>query len=279
MPRFEDLEDAGLRVVISDSNQVLRTVNAQGSNVGIGNGILWQSGIPFVLPGGDGGSNGLTFTGTRGLFTLSAAILSGVYAMLQGCYLYLPAGAGGLAAAGWYWATFSSDTAGEVFQETYVQDGSTPKWIASPTAHPNLTSGRITQTTSEVTAVSFILPGGSMGPNGIVRGLSKMVFNSSGNTKSYRVKMGGTGLVINQWTNTNLCTDFEFVRQNTGIATRQIGNRPFAWLGYSGNTIYLQDNSAVNTASDLTIAMTLQVASNTDSAIGILRQFQVIYGA
>ena len=277
MPRFEDLEDAGLRVVISDSNQVLRTVNAQGSNVGIGNGILWQSGIPFVLPGGDGGSNGLTFTGTRGLFTLSAAILSGVYAMLQGCYLYLPAGAGGLAAAGWYWATFSSDTAGEVFQETYVQNGSTPKWIASPTAHPNLTSGRITQTTNEITAVSFVMPGGSLGPNGSARMYWKQLATSSGNTKSVRYKAGSTIIANTDIATSHLDSDIETSIQNSGTVGKQIRSRPNGPLGMSFIS-YGLDHTAVDTEIDQTITGTMKLNANTDHLVAIFRSFIVTYG-
>lgn len=279
MPRFEDLEDAGLRVVISDSNQVLRTVNAQGSNVGIGNGILWQSGIPFVIPAGDGGSNGLTFTGTRGLFTLSAAILTSVYNMLSGCYIYLPAGAGGLAAAGWYWATFSSDTVGEVFQDTYVPGSGRPQWKASPTANTNLTSGRITQTTNEITAASFVMPGGSLGPNGLMRGCWKQVANSSGGIKTFKCKVGSATINYQTASTSNLDLDLEFIKQNSGIDSKQIGNRTNnGYLGVS-QTTYVNDHTSIDTAIDQTVSFTLQCASNTDSAIIIPRQFSVIYGA
>lgn len=136
---------------------------------------LFQCGIPSVMFAGDGGANGLSFTGTRGQFTLSAAILSGVYAMLDGFYAYIPAGAGGLS-AGWYWGTMSDDTHGEIFADTFTPSpGAIPPYVASPTNNPNLTAGRITQTTSEITAVSFTLPGGSMGPSGIFRALWKHV--------------------------------------------------------------------------------------------------------
>lgn len=279
MPRFEDLEDAGLRVVIGDNDQVLRTVNAKGSNVGIGDGTLWQSGMPFVLPAGDGGSNGLTFTGTRGLFTLSSAILTGVYNMLSGCYMYLPAGAGGLSSAGWYWATFSSDTAGEVFANTYTPGTGTPPRIASPTVHPNLTSGRITQTTNEVTLVSFIMPGGSLGPNGIIRGCLKQVGNSSAISKSFKVKAGSNPLNTNFATTTQNNVDYEFLRQNAGIETRQIGNRNAGgWFGIT-QTTYSSDHSSIDTTVDQTVVFTMQLGANTDSAIMVPRKFQVTFGA
>ena len=63
---------------------------------------LYQSGIPFWIPPGDGGANGLSFTGTRGVFTLSAEapMASAFNVLASGCYCYLPAGSGGLATGG-----------------------------------------------------------------------------------------------------------------------------------------------------------------------------------
>ena len=53
-------------------------------------------GVPFVVPAGDGGTNGLTFTGGGGgAFTLSAAIQANLATLIDGCYLYLPANAAG----------------------------------------------------------------------------------------------------------------------------------------------------------------------------------------
>lgn len=68
---------------------------------------LWSSGIPFLLSAGDGASNGLSFTGSAGGFTLSAAVIASTIA---GLYVYLPANFGGSAnAAGWYYATYNND--------------------------------------------------------------------------------------------------------------------------------------------------------------------------
>lgn len=241
--------------------------------------VIWQSGIPFVLPGGDGASNGLSFTGTRGVFTLSSAILAGVYAMLGGCYLYLPAGAGGLASSGWRWATFSDDTNGEVFQETYTVGSGVPTWLSSPTQQPSLTAGRITQTTSEITVASFTQTGGMLGPNGIIRGVLAQRGNSSANAKVFRCRLGGITLNSNSAISINNDLDFEFIRQNTGIQTKQIGNRSATgWLG-SSFTSYSSDNSSVDTSVDQTVTFTMQLTLNRDFAILIPRQYSVTYGA
>ena len=241
--------------------------------------MLWQSGMPFVLPAGDGGANGLNFTGTRGVFTLSAAILAGVSGMLGGCYLYLPAGAGGLGSAGWRWAQFTDDTNGEVFQETYVPGSGLPTWLSSPTQQPSLTAGRITQTISEITVASFTQTGGMLGPNGIIRGVLAQRANSSAGAKAFRCRLGGITLNSNSATSTNNDLDFEFIRQNAGVQTKQIGNRSATgWLG-SSFTTYSSDNSSVDTSVDQTVTFTMQLPANTDSAILIPRQYSVTYGA
>ena len=241
--------------------------------------VIWQSGIPFVLPAGDGGANGLNFTGTRGVFTLSSAILAGVYAMLGGCYLYLPAGAGGLASSGWRWATFSDDTNGEVFQETYTVGSGVPTVVSSPTQQPSLTAGRITQTISEITVASFTQTGGMLGPNGIIRGVLAQRANSSAGNKLFRCRLGGISLNNTYASTTNNDLDFEFIKQNTGIQTKQIGSRgSIGWLGASF-TSYSSDNTSVDTSVDQTVTFAMQLPANTDSAILIPRQYSVTYGA
>ena len=239
---------------------------------------LWQSGIPFVMPGGDGGANGLSFTGTRGVFTLSAAILTGVSAMLGGCYLYLPAGAGGLGSAGWRWAQFTDDTNGEVFQETYVPGSGLPTWLSSPTQQPNLTAGRITQTTSDVTASSFTIPGGAMGNTGILRFLWKQVGSNSANSKRASFKMSGSLMAHMNFVTSNLDTDKECVVQNVGRQDRQIATRKNEGIG-ANNTSYSSDHSSIDTSVDQTITVTLGLTSNTDSMVMIPRLVTVQYGA
>jgi len=87
-------------------------------------------GVPFIIPPGDGSANGLQFTGSSGAFTLSAAILTNSWNVLKGCWMYMPASFGGSTyPAGWYWAVFSSDTAGILYTETYVSGRPDPNSI------------------------------------------------------------------------------------------------------------------------------------------------------
>ncbi len=248
-------------------------------------GVLYQSGIPFWIPPGDGGANGLNFTGTRGVFTLSAeAPMASVFNVLvSGGYCYLPAGSGGLATGGWYWFKMTDGTNGEVFAETYSGTGQ-PAFVSSPTALPNLSAGRITQVITEILGPSFIMPGGSLGPNGVSRYTLKWFSSSTAGTKTIRIRTDG-GVT---WGAVSMTTSFnnqlaDLTRSNMGTQSRQVGNRVVGsgggWDGGPTMTTYSSDVSTVDTSVDQVISFTGQVPVNTDSIIMIPLQFTVQYGA
>lgn len=243
---------------------------------------LFQSGLSFVLLPGDGGANGLSFTGTRGVFTLSAAApMQYAVGYLRKCYCYLPAGAGGLAAGGWYWCQMSDDTNGEIFAETYVSGN--PAFVSSPTALPNLIAGRITQTLNTVTGPNFTLPGGAMGPNGILRASIGCRANNSATTKALRVLLGSQVFLLNQATTTGNVTDSSSFTQNQGIDSLQSAVSQWVGREHSSGVATLSSTDAtgttVDTSIDQTVSMTLDLAATTDSVIGILRHATVQYGA
>lgn len=244
--------------------------------------VLFQSGISFWLPPGDGGSNGLNFTGTRGVFTLSAASpMQYAVGYLRKCYCYLPAGAGGLAAGGWFWCQMSDDTNGEIFAETYVSGN--PAFVSSPTTLSNLSAGRITQTLNPVTGPSFTLPGGAMGPNGIMRASFGCRTNNSATTKTIRILLGSQVFMIHPTTTANNVVDSSSFTQNQG--TEALQSAVSQWVGKEHAlgvaTLSSTDvtGTAVDTTVDQTVSMTLDLAATADSIIGILRQVTVQYGA
>ena len=243
---------------------------------------LYQSGIPFWLPPGDGGANGLSFTGTRGVFTLSAEapLASSFPISTSGGYCYLPAGAGGLVTGGLYWFTMTDGTNGEVFANTYSGNGK-PDFVSSPTALPDLSAGRITQIVTEVYGPSFIMPGGSMGPNGASILKFKYITNNSAGTKSIRIRTGG-GVVWGYHPSTTGYLDqlITSTKQNMGTQTRQVGNRQGVggWDCGASFTAYASDVTTVDTSVDQTMTFTMQIPANTDSLIMIPLQFTVQYG-
>lgn len=240
---------------------------------------IFQSGIWFAIFAGDGGSNGFSFTGTRGVFTLSAAPIQYISAITRACYAYIPAGAGGLA-SGWYWCMMSDDTNGEIFAETYIPGTGTPNYIASPTSLPNCTSGRITQTTAEVTINSFTLPGGSMGPNGMWTADFAMRGSTGASNKAIRVRIGGERTFYSG--SSSPVGDFSGWFQNQGIETRQTGVTFATGRAHNfTNAMSTLDVSEtlIDTKVDQTANVTLQTTANTESVFGLLRRFVVQYGA
>lgn len=244
--------------------------------------VLYQSGVPWYIPAGDGGSNGLSFTGTRGVFTLSAEspMTNSFNVLTSGGYCYLPAGAGGLATGGWYRCKMLDGTNGEVFSETYSGTGQ-PAFVSSPTPLPNLAAGRITQVVTEILGPAITMPGGSMGPNGTTVAKLKWFATNSATNKTLRIRFGSSDTLRFAVTTSNLDQLVSSTRSNMGVVDRQIGNRTNsisgAWDGASATT-YSGDVTTVDTSVDQTISFSGQLGANTDSIIIIPLQFIVEYG-
>lgn len=239
------------------------------------------SGIPFLIPPGDGASSGLQFTGSAGAFTLSSAILTNLWNGLKGCWMYVPASFGGSAyPSGWYWAEFSSDTAGILYTNTYTSG--LPVRPAAPTAFPANLSGWLTTTTSEITGpTGFVLPGGSMGKNGSLKSHCRAYGNVTGN-KFFRMYVGST-LVMAIVPTTLPNNEFLFSVRNQGVENLQVGSRGGARSTVGVNTAdgsaFTSEFMTIDTSADKTISYSLQLSSNQGCAV--LAGFDTIctYGA
>ena len=228
---------------------------------------IFQSAIPFFLLPGDGGTNGMTFTGGGGgAFTLSAAPMANLLGGLsgRGCYGYLPANAGNSGcAAGWYYFIPSSDTAGTFYNDQYT--GGQPQIVGSPTTFAGSPSGRITTPTSEITAISGInmTP---FGNNGEAEWKIGTAGDAVSSNKYFRLRLGGT-LALGNTPTTNPVSEMLLSLRNAGAQDIQVASR--------SNVSYVSGigagNSSINgnfTAIDLSgattaITMTMQLASNT----------------
>lgn len=266
-----------------DTGEVVGYKDAQGGERFPFVQTLYQSGVPFWIPPGDGGANGLSFTGTRGVFTLSAEapMASAFTSLASGCYVYLPAGAGGLATGGWYWCVPADGTSGEVFADVYSGTGK-PAFVASPTALPNLSAGRITQVTSEIFGPSFTMPGGSMGPGGVSQYTLKWLTSSTAGSKTIRVRANSSvnwaAVVVTNTYNDQVVTQ---TRSNLGTQSRQVGNRVATGHGWDGGpsaTTYSSDVTTIDTSADVALSVSGQLSANTDSIIVVPMQFIVQYG-
>ena len=249
---------------------------------------LLQANTPFWIPPGDGGSNGLIFTGTRGVFSLSAeSPLANAWIYLAGgCYIYLPTGSGGLVSGGWRWCVMTGTTAGEVYAETYSGVGTPPR-VSSPTALPNLTATRITQVTTEVNAIAFTLPGNSIGPNGLYVSKLRNICTNSAGAKTTRLRISNASPDNRIWA-LGYTNQYNVVgAQFTGFAYGS--NRIIKCSGNSaanqtwdnpGNqpTATTSDVLTVDLTVDQTLTLSMQVTANTDSIILVPGQFTVQYG-
>ena len=172
-------------------------------------------------------------------------------------------------------------TNGEIFQETYSGSGN-PAFVSSPTAHPNLAAGRITQTTSAVTAMSFTIPGGSMGPSGILYCSMATRYTNSATTKSFRAVLPLGSFMYLSGTTSSGVIDAEGWLQNQGVQNKQTRITGQAGRAHSGTmTMATSDNSQTvqDFSVDVLFTTAMQIGATTDSVIGVLRKVSVEYGA
>lgn len=234
-------------------------------------------GTPFVILPGDGSTTGLQFTGSAGAFTLSAAILNNAWNALKGCWCYMPSGFGRTAyPAGWYWAVFSSDTAGVLYTDTYVSGRPTRDF--SPTAFPVNLSGWLTQTTSEITGpTGFTLRGGMIGPNGTLKIYARGTGSITG-TKTFKHYLGSSA-VVNLPITTNPSHEFLLMSCNQGSESLQSNSRKSAATGVGEVSANAPSEvTAIDTSLDQTYSVSLQVSSTSVCAILLHSDVTVTYG-
>ena len=238
-------------------------------------------GTPFVILPGDGAAVGMFFTGTAGAFTLSAAILTNAWNALKGCWCYLPANFGGKTyPAGWYWAVFSSDTAGILYNNTYSSGIPTRPSTLTPFAD-NL-AGWLTQTTSEVTGpTGFTIRGGAMGPSGVIKTHLRGIGNTTAN-KTFRTYLGSS--VVGQVGAMTTIPNFEFLiaTANQGSESLQINCRPSGTTGVGSNGATFSatsETSGVDTSVDQNFSVSMQNSTNAACSVLLRAYVTVTYGA
>ena len=242
---------------------------------------VFVSGTPFVIPAGDGAAVGLQFTGSAGAFTLSAAILSNLWNALKGCWIYMPANFGGSSySAGWYWAVFSSDTAGILYSDTYTSG--TPKRPASPTVFPTNLTGWLTTTTSEITGpTGFVLPGGSLGQNGSLKSHLRLSGNATAN-KNFRLYAGASLIGFANGITTLPNAEVLISACNQGSNALQIVSRSVAVPGVgavAGSVAVAGEATAVDFAADQTLSISLQISTTSACAVLLHADITCTYGA
>jgi hypothetical protein len=136
--------------------------------------------------------------------------------------------------------------------------------------------------TTETVLATITIPGGAMGPNGWVQVIATVTINNNANTKTFNLRVGGTGgtLYYNGGFNTQLFGAVFKHIVNANSQTSQKGTSPGGGnLGVPGSGANAFQTSAVDTSAnwDLVISGQKAVAGDTIT----LESYQVIicYGA
>lgn len=213
--------------------------------------IIGQSGVPFILAGS--GS-----MGNNGALTLTTALAS--TPAITSAYVYLPAGAiasGVPAAAGWYYALFSSTTAATVYNNTYTSG--TPAVPASPTAFATTGPGAYTGISTAVNAYQLTIPGNTFGLNGGIEVSAAWSYTNAAGTKTMAMSYGSFAFLSFTATTTATQTGFWGLKNagatNAQIATSIGGNSPL------GNSTGSLATGSVDTTSAQTLSFPLTNAT------------------
>jgi hypothetical protein len=246
--------------VTSNSAQGVRDVISPGLPTRV-----FETGIPFVLPPGDGATSGLSFNGGGGgAFTLSAAIIIGAGAGLSDCYIWLPANAGSSGCEmGWYYAQFSSDTTGTIYGNKYTSGR--PTIPSAPTVFQGAPTGRITTPTGTIDGPEFVLPGKVVGRDGTIDFLAKIYATANANVKTITLQAGSSSIGYYGPGATPVVDVLQTV-QNRGRYDRQHVTRATTSIG--GTSASFAGNfTSVDFSVNQTIKATLRVSIATDGLI------------
>lgn len=214
---------------------------------------LFQTGIPFVMaPSGTGSTAGAITLGTAG----PAGFWGG------SCYLYLPANClgGNANAAGWYYTLMTSTTAGTVYNNPYVSGqpfipsaGALVPFVGAGSAYTGVTSAQA--------ALTFTMPGGLLGANGVLQIDGFIAYNGSTNNKTTTVKMGASTMFsLVQATAATKCYQFYLQIQNQGAANAQATQN----TGVTGASTVVNTYTALDTGVNQTITFNITQATATD---------------
>ena len=253
---FESRDGRTVRVVTQD--------NHAAEHAAMGN-PLWKCGIPFILFAGDGGSNGLIFNGTgSGAFTLSSAVMASF--IPPKFYAYLPADqAYSGSAAGWYYGTMSTVTAGVLYANMYDPTTGVPPAVpTSLTALPVTKLTRLTQTTNEITALQVQVS--PIGDAGLITETIKAVGTATAGAKTFQCRIGSASVYSFSWTATSVVIEGMFSVQNSGSETEQIVTRGGSFIGQTAiTTLGGNEFKSVDLSSPFLFKNTMQIAANTES--------------
>lgn len=225
-------------------------------------GTITGTNVPYVL-----GRSNIPFIGLSSGSVAANGAISAITALpiaYPAAYCYFPANIlATTIAAGWYYCTFSTTTAGVAYLDTYTSG--TPAIPASPTPVTD-GKGAFTGDTGEEFGPTFTLPAGALGVSGGLRIMQQNLETSNANVKTARVRFSGTGgtVMLAHALASTAAAGLVGNIVNTGSVSAQIST----CNGFNGGgTVTSSVTSAVNTAAQTTLVFSLQRATATDNLI------------
>lgn len=213
--------------------------------------VLNQGGIPFIsLSSGSVAANGAI----SGITALSA--------IYPDAYCYFPANAlATVKAAGWYYCTFSTTTAGVAFLDSYTSGA--PTIPASPSAVTD-GKGAFTGDTGEEFGPTFTVP--ALNATSLLRVTTAYTNTNNANVKTYRTRLSGNaGTIFISTLGASIAGGaHSVVIANTGSASKQVTNQIGA---ANGATATLTVLGTVATGVSTTLVFSLQKATATDNMV------------
>lgn len=214
---------------------------------------VFQTSLPMIMaPSGTGS--------TAGAITLGTAGPTGFWG--GSCYLYLPASClgGNANTAGWYYALLTSTTVGTVYNNTYATGLPFIPGSAVLTAFAGAGSA-YTGVTSAQAALTWTLPGNSMGANGILEISGVIGFNGSANNKTVTIKIGST-TIFSLVEATSTVKAYQFLIQvgNMNATNAQMVQN----TGTPGASTVANTYSAIDTTQNQTVTVNVTNATATD---------------
>lgn len=135
-----------------------------------------------------------------------------------------------------------------------------------------------TGTTAETTLATVVIPGGSMGPNGILRVTTLWSYPTSANAKTLRAKLGGTAFLEVAASTTVSFQGFTLIRNRNSQAI-QVGAPKAHAQGGAGVTAQSGTTGTVDTSVDQNLVFSGQLGSAAETLTFESYLIEALYGA
>lgn len=212
------------------------------------------------------GSNSIPLIGLSTGSVAAGGAISGITALplaYPAAYCWFPANIlAASIAAGWYYCTFSSTTAGTAFLNTYTSGVPTIPGTPTPVVAGQ---GAFTGDTGTETALQITIPANALGANGAIRFSVQIHYTSNANTKTFMLKhsgTGGTAYINNGQSSVGQC-EYSALITNTGTGN-QVG---YVKIQPPGAPAMGASLGTADTTASTTLVTQLQRAVATDNIV------------